>query len=176
MKLSEADLIRMHRVFLSSGDDARELRDRVDRLVRDAINPSLLEAQTNVRLEVDRWERTAAERTRGTHTNERFVERARQAQVTMALLLETLGDGTREELEAVLNETDQELCALWFIPRREQPDTQVARFLAENRDRVYYDKTGQPDDVESWVGIMRVLTLVVLEALRPPEAVFNEQR
>src|SRR5665213_512229 len=99
MKLSEAALIRMYRIFLSSGDDASTLRDRVERLVQNAINPSLLQSGANIRLEVDRWEVTAASRTRGANTNQQFVDRAREAHVTMALLLETLGNGTREELQ-----------------------------------------------------------------------------
>jgi hypothetical protein len=176
MKLSQADLIRMYRIFLSSGDDARDLRDRVQRLVYDAINPSLLQSGANVRLEIDRWEVTAAARTRGTHTNEQFVQRAREAQVTMALLLQTLGDGTREELQAVLDETEEELSALWFIHKHEKPDSEVAQFLDSNRQRLYFDKTGPPDDEESWIGVTRVLMQTVLEALKPPEAVFSEQR
>lgn len=166
----------MYRIFLSSGDDARDLRDRVERLVQGAINPSLLQAGANVRLEIDRWEVTAASRTRGTRTNAQFVKRARQAQVTMALLLQTLGGGTREELEAVLDETDRELAALWFVREHEDPDTEVGRFLKLQRPRLYYDKTGPPDDDESWIGVTRVLVRTVLEALKPPEAIFNEQR
>jgi hypothetical protein len=89
------------RVFLSSGDDLLDLRELTDALVRDAVNAVLMQAQVHVRLEIDRWERTAPHRLRpGQHANADFVARAREAHVVMCLLLDELGDGTREELEA----------------------------------------------------------------------------
>ena len=61
MKLGEPDLTHTFRIFLSSGDDALTLRDRIDGLVSQAINPELMEANERVRFEVDRGERTAAQ-------------------------------------------------------------------------------------------------------------------
>jgi len=94
------------RIFLSSGDDALELRDLVHALVDDAVNPQLRHAGFPYQLAVDRWEQTAAERNaEGEDGNARFVRLAKASTVTLSLLLERLGDGTREEIEAVL-ETD----------------------------------------------------------------------
>jgi hypothetical protein len=168
---------RTYRIFLSSGDDARSLRDRVDAIVNDAINPQLLDANADVRFEVDRWERTAAQRNEpGETTNERFVRRALKSNVTLSLLLDRIGAGTREELAAVLD-TDGQVSALWFVAKDADPQTEVSEFLRPNRERLYYDKTGPPESDDSWVGIIRVLTGVLVEALTSSsEELFVEQR
>jgi hypothetical protein len=175
MRFREADLGRMIRIFLSSGDDAAGLRDRVEKLVNEAINPPLREAGSDIRLEVDRWEVTPAQRTRGDATNEQFVERARQAHLTLALLIDRLGQGTRDEIEAVL-EAEEEISALWFIARNEHPDSEVARFLEDHKEDLYHDKTGRPDSDDSWVGITRVLMTAVLTGLQQPRGAYVERR
>lgn len=175
MKLNEAQMVREFTIFVSSGADAAHLRQRVRKLVLDAVNPQLRIGRTGVRIEIDRWEDTAAARTRGENTNAQFVERAKAAQLTLALLLETLGDGTKEELEAVL-ETDQELSALWFIAADEDPDSEVGRFLDAHKDRLLHSKAGRPESDESWINIVSVLTGAVVEALRPAGGDYLEQR
>jgi len=136
MKLGSPIQQRTYRIFLSSGDDARALRDRVDRIVTDSINSQLLEAGEEVRLEVDRWERTAAQRIEpGRHTNDLFVQRALDSNVTITLLVEQLGKGTRTELEAVLD-ADKQISALWFVPRDSSPDGEVADFLSAHQENL----------------------------------------
>lgn len=166
-----------YRIFLSSGDDAADLRDRVDDLVVAAINSQLLEAQIDLRVEVDRWERTAAKLNEpGETTNDQFVRRALDSDLTLALLLRRLGDGTRGELEAAL-EADKEVSALWFVPRRSNPRSEVARFLDPKKERLTWDKTGKPESDESWHGIVRVLLRLVLEGLKHgPKGLHVEQR
>jgi hypothetical protein len=165
MKIGQPIEQEMFRIFLSSGDDAADLRDRVEALVHDAINPQLLEAQMQIRLEVDRWEKTAAQRAHpGKNTNDLFVQRALESNLTMALLQDRVGDGTREELEAALA-AETEVSALWFVPRDSEPDSEVARFLTPHKQTLYYDKTGAPDSDESWLGITRILFGMVLTAL-----------
>jgi hypothetical protein len=166
MQLGRADLIQLYRIFLSSGDDALELRDRVEGLIERALNPQLKDAGELIRFEVDRWERTAAHRTRDPETNAQFVRRALQSHLTLTLLLAHLGEGTRGELEAVLDETDNEISALWFVPRRGDQDSSVATWLNARRERVYYDRCGTSDSHESWEGIFRVLIAALLDAKR----------
>jgi hypothetical protein len=176
MKLGEPQLTQTYRIFLSSGDDALDLRDRVDGLVYQSINPQLIEARQRVRFEVDRWERTVAHRTPPDEdTIKQFVDRAVESNMTLALLMDALDDGTRAELQGVL-ETDKELNALWFIPRTCSPDTPVAQFLTERGDELYYDKTGYPDTKESWEGIVRILARALIEALTAPPERLDEQR
>lgn len=166
-----------YRVFLSSGDDASVLRNRVDALVTEAINSQLREAGVNLRLEVDRWERTAAA-SNNPHesTNDQFVRRALESNLTLALLISKMGEGTREEIEATLD-AEQTVSVLWFVPRDSNPNSQVADFLKPNRGRLYYDKTGRPEDDASWHGIVRVLFQVVLAGLNDTEeGLYVEQR
>jgi hypothetical protein len=166
-----------YRIFLSSGDDAIDLRDRIDDLIRDAVNSQLMQAGIDLRLEVDRWERTAAATNNsGESTNDQFVKRAIESNLTLALLRRKVGQGTREEIEAALA-ADNRVSALWFVPRRSSPKSPVAEFLAPHRDRLYYDKTGKPDDDESWHGIVRVIFRLVLEGLKErPKGLYVEQR
>lgn len=155
-----------YRIFLSSGQDAADLRDRVDGLVRDSINSQLLEAEIDLRVEVDRWERSLAKKNNpGENLNDQFVKRALRSNLTLALLLDELGGGTREELEATLA-AEREVSALWFIPQQSSPDSPVAKFLGEKRRGLLYSKTGEPDSHDSWSGIVRVLFALILEGLK----------
>jgi hypothetical protein len=166
-----------YRIFLSSGDDALALRDRIDRLVLEVINSQLIEAGIDVRVEVYRWERTAAEANEpGESTNQRFVRQALASDLTLALLIRKLGAGTREEIEATLD-ADQEVSALWFVSPTSKPNSEVAKFLGQKRERLIWSKTGKPDSDESWHGIVRVLFRLVLEGLKhEPEGVYVERR
>jgi hypothetical protein len=166
-----------YRIFLSSGEDAAGLRDRIDELVIKAINSQLLEADIDLRIEVDRWERTAAKANEpGESTNAQFVRRALKSDLTLALLIRKIGDGTREEIEAAL-EADKEVSALWFVAQSSKPSSEVAKFLAPNRERLTWDKTGNPKSEESWHGIVRVLFRLVLEGLKhEPKGLHVERR
>jgi hypothetical protein len=166
-----------YRIFLSSGEDATDLRDRIDDLVVKAINSQLLEADIDLRIEVDRWERTAAKSNEpGESTNAQFVRRALKSDLTLALLIRKVGDGTREEIEAAL-EADKEVSALWFVARSSKPSSDVAKFLTPNRERLTWDKTGNPKSEESWHGIVRVLFRLVLEGLKhEPKGLHVERR
>ena len=151
MKLGEPDLTQTYRILLSSGDDALGLRDRVDGLVRESINSQLIETGQRVRVEVDRWERTATQRiAEDEQTIEVFVRRALRSHMTLALLLELLGDGTWRGLEAVL-ETDKEINAVWFIPGTTDPDTPVGTFLRE-RGGISVELISSRTGVPRWNG------------------------
>jgi hypothetical protein len=94
----------------------------------------------------------------------------------LALLLKKLGPGTREEIEATLD-AGKELKVLWFVPKRSKPRSQVAKFLEPLGEQIYYDKTGKPEDDESWHGIVRVLLQIVLGELRQQRVgLHHEQR
>ena len=166
-----------YRIFLSSGDDATALRQRIDDLIIEAVNSQLLQANVNLRLEVDRWERTAAATNNpGESTNEQFVKRAVESQLTLALLRSRIGQGTREEIEAAL-EAEQPVSVLWFVPRKSRPRSQVAAFLESKQEHLYFDKTGRPDEEASWHGIVRVLLRLVLDGLQQtPEGFYVERR
>lgn len=177
MQLAAATPVPTLRIFISSGDDAVDLRERVAGLIEKAVNSQLRQLDIDLQLQVDRWEDTAPDTNEaGERTNERFVKRALDCDLTLALLLKNLGPGTREEIEATLN-AGKELKVLWFVPKRSKPRSQVAKFLEPLSERIYYDKTGKPEDEESWHGIVRVLLQIVLGELRQGrEGLHHEQR
>jgi hypothetical protein len=177
VQLATAASVPTFRIFISSGDDAAELRERVAGLIDKAVNSQLSQLGISLRLEVDRWEHTAPDTNEtGETTNERFVKRALDCDLTLALLMSKLGPGTREEIEATLA-AGKELKVLWFVPRRSRPRSEVARFLEPLGGRIYYDKTGKPEDDESWHGIVRALLQIVLgELRRGPKELHHEQR
>src|SRR5205807_2216165 len=101
-----------------------------------SINSQLLQAGSSIRLIVDRWERTAPGRTQGETINSWFARRGRQSSLALCLLIRRLGDGTKEEIEAVLDADDVQLSVIWFVDRDSWPMTAVGRFLrARNRVR-----------------------------------------
>jgi hypothetical protein len=176
VQLAAATPVPTLRIFISSGDDAADLRERVAGLIEKAVNSQLRQLDIDLQLQVDRWEDTAPETNQaGERTNERFVQRALDCDLTLALLLKKLGPGTREEIEATLN-AGKELKVLWFVPKRSKPRSQVAKFLEPLGERIYYDKAGKPEDDESWHGIVRVLLQIVLGDLGRGEGLHHEQR
>src|SRR5687767_69770 len=94
-------MITQYCVFVSSGDDAVELRNRVDGLIRNAVNPEL--SSHEIRFDADLWEQKAPRRLFGLETvDDEFVQRAVDSDLVMTLLLARLGRGTKKEVEAVL--------------------------------------------------------------------------
>ncbi len=164
-------------IFLSSGDDALEARDCIEGLVERVFNPQLRRTNAPFRFAVERWEREAAQRNEpGEGTNDRFVRMAREADMTVALLLERLGSGTREELQAVLDETNRQIKPLWFVAPHTHPESDVATFLEEHADMLLHEKLGEIGSTESWEGIVKVLLARTLDAMTLGEEVYREQR
>ncbi len=161
-------------VFVSSGDDVARLRKLVERLVNEAIDPVLRENELPVRLEVDLWERSAAQRVRpGETANTRFVNRARKASLVLSMLHEEISEGTLDELEAVLHEEDIELSVVWCVERDDDwPDTHAGRWLGQRRDlnQLFIDRAGAPDTLGPEVAIVRILLEAALTAARKNQA------
>jgi hypothetical protein len=165
------------KIFLSSGDDALEARDCIEGLVNRVFNPQLRRTNVPFRFAVERWEHEAAQRNRpGESTNDRFVKKAREADMTIALLLERLGTGTREELQAVLDETNHQIKPLWFVAPHSHPESDVATFLEENADILLHEKLGEIGSTVCWEGIVKVLLSRTLDAIYSAEEVYRERR
>lgn len=164
-KLGSGGLITQYIVFVSSGDDLIAMRNKVDRLIHNSINPKLL--SRGVRFEPDLWERQPPRRLRWWETiDDEFVERACNSDLVLTLLLARLGRGTKKEILAVLK-TDVELKALWFIERDERPRTEVARFLRKlaDREELRYKRAGKPGSDESHEAITQVLVDAAIDAV-----------
>lgn len=164
-------------MFLSSGDDALELRNLVDGLVSDAVNSELYQAGSSVRIFVDRWERTAPGRAYGESINDWFVRRARGSSLTLCLLLKQLRGGTKQELETVLETDDVELSVVWFVDRTTWPLNTVGRFLRTHQSELFVSRAGPPEGPGATIALVRVLLHIIMKALTAErDGGFRERR
>jgi hypothetical protein len=181
MKLGPGQMVSEYVVFLSSSNDAIEVRERVDGLIRNAVNPALKAlGEGGARFYLEKWEHTEARRLGdGEEFDDEFIEKAVGSDLMMTLVVERVGPGTKAEMKAV-GESDTEIAALWFVKFGEQPDTEAARFLNELQDEkiLRYKQAGPVDSEESWQAIVRVLMAAAFEALDPhrKEGDFRERR
>jgi hypothetical protein len=182
MWLSRGMPATIFRIFLSSGDDVLHLRELVVALVEDAVAPVLMQRNLSVRIEVDIWERTSPHRIQsGESGNAEFVRRAKAAHMVLCLLEDALADGTREELEAVLNEEDIQLSVVWCVDRAsEWPSTPAGQWLELRKDeeRLMVARAGLVDQHGPVVAIVRLLIDAVLSATREDRdgGVLHERR
>jgi hypothetical protein len=160
---------RTLRVFLSSGGDAIVERDFLDALIRDGLVPPLMHSGSPIRIEVDRWERTAPHKiVRGGSPNDEFVARAKVANLVVGILKEELRPGTKEELEAVLedDEAEVEVAIVWCADPRDDPPTEVAEWLKDRQGIALYDKAGLDDTDGPRIAFVRLMTEALLAVLR----------
>jgi hypothetical protein len=170
VRLPEPATVELHTLFISSSDEptARRIRQRVKRLVDDVICPSLRQEypESRVTLEVDMWERTAAQKAAG---NAIFVERARASGVALVLIFDELRAGTKEELEAVVDEADVEVSLLSFDPSRNADPEQrkkVERVIRKYRGQLFYKRVGKPNSDDAWFELSRQLFAFAFAAMR----------
>jgi len=167
------------RIFLSSGDDALSERDFVDALVRDGVNTALMNLDFSVRFEVDRWERSAPHKILiDASANDEFVARAKRANLVVSVLIDRLGQGTQQELEAALEEDGVELSIVWCEARDGHPDTEVGRWLACHEDDLLYDRAGGSETPGPRIALVRLFIEAMLTALREhaPRELLRERR
>lgn len=170
MKLGRGQLVPEFRVFLSSSNDAIALRERVDGLFHNAVNPALRALHDReARFYLDKWEHTEARRLgEDEEFDDEFVAMAKASDLMLTLVVDRLGPGTKRELQEVAK-TDTEIVALWFVRFGEQPDNEAARFLNElQAEKVLrYKQAGTVDSDESWQAIVNVLMAAAFEAIDP---------
>jgi hypothetical protein len=173
MRLRPARATTAYRVFLSSATDANTLRKRVKRLVEDVFNPQLLEADAGFVVLLDMWERAAAQRAgAGQTVNQLFVDRALKSDITIVLILDSLGGGTREAVEAVLGQDDVQLSVLRLTTKDgDAADADEAgQFILANRDQFLYEmKRAALNSADSWLMLVRTLFAIVLRGVVPSE-------
>jgi hypothetical protein len=162
---------RTYPIFLSSGEDAQALRNRVERVVQNCLNAQLSHRGWPIQFPIWRWEdvdaRAATEHDRS--VNDTFVRMARESSVVIVLLRDELRPGTREELLAVKDDPDVDLKVLWFCTHgkfRRRRSTSVRTFLDSHRDTILYTRIDDEHGEEAWVAIMRNLVSTLLMALR----------
>jgi len=162
--LRPLDITHTATIFLSSGNDAARLRDRVDLLVR-TISTQFKNASSPFRFEIDRWEDHAPQRAATENLNDEFVRCAKKSHLTLVLLLDEVRPGTREEIEGVLSETNTQLAVLRFkeTDGDELADDDLRKFLEANKGKFLYKEVLGPDSDEALEAIMMVLGQVVAD-------------
>lgn len=164
----------IYRVFISSSNDASDVRRRLRGLIDDVFNPALMQGGWPFVLHADMWERTAAKKVAGKNVNEQFVDRALESNLTIVALIDHLRGGTKQELEAVLAKGEVELSVLRLSakPREKAAKDSVGKYLTSIQDKIfYYSLTDQgPDSEDAWFEIVRQLLSLVLTAAILPEA------
>jgi hypothetical protein len=180
-------------IFLSSSNELRSVRDRIEAITDRTINPLPFERSVRIRIRVDRWERSVPQRVKGERANEMFVAKALSSNLTIVLLQDRLGEGTREELEALLAEPVRgatpsdlpgrpDVALIRFAPTEGADDREIDEiegFLKLNQEKVIYagpEVSGDPDSDQSWFVILKVLLGAVLTALEADLEGFNESR
>jgi hypothetical protein len=165
-------MVSEYTVFLSSSNDAIELRERVDGLFHNAVNPAMRAlGERGARFYLEKWEHSEARRLgEGEEFDDEFVEKAVNSDLMLTLVVDRLGPGTRHELQEVAK-GDTEIVALWFIEFGEQPENETAEFLngLQEEKVLRYKQAGPIDSEESWQAIVRVLMAAAFEALKPKE-------
>lgn len=164
---------RVYPIFLSSGQDAEVLRDRVERVIHKCLNAQLSSRGWPIHFPVWRWEDVEARAAEeGKTVNDTFVQMARESSVVIVLLHDELRPGTRDELLAVKDDPDVDLKVLWFRKRRWlRPDrsSSVKDFLETHQDSILHSRIGHQDAEEAWIAVMRNLVSTLLKALRSDE-------
>ena len=162
--LRSGDDSKKYTVFLSYGEDGRQMCDLLDSMLREA-NAQLMEQGIPAMIYADRWDHSAAQRVDSGHVNEVFVERAAASHLTIVLLTNEIRPGTREELEAVLQNTETQLAVIWFDVGGEATEigTPTGTYLKEVvNERMLYLKTGAFDSPQAWQSIFKVVTRLVV--------------
>lgn len=165
---------RTARVFVSSGDDAVNLRERFDDLIS-VVNP-LLQERADAHITVKKWEHAPAQVT-PEGVIEKFVAQAVASDLTLVLLIDELRPGTRAEVEAVLDSGGR-LSILWFNDRDNVTANQdLIDFLDSIRTRVLYAQVGRPEADSAWLGMVKHVTAIILDlVLADPREVLVEAR
>lgn len=166
LPLRDADRADKYMLFLSSSDEVAAQRRRVRGLINEAFNPQL-ERTSSAYIALIQWEDVVPQRAPDEDVNAIFVERAVESHMTLVLLQDHFGDGTKEELEAVIDKPDVQLSVIRFAPdpgqSRAVPD-RIAEFLAPHRRKLLYDETGEQQSDAALHSIVRALFAMALSA------------
>lgn len=153
----------IYKVFLSSGADVLELRDRTEKLCQ--IASALLSRHgLSSRLEIERWEDAPPHVVTTGHLNAEFVARALASHMVVALLRDELRPGTLEELEAVLEEGGIELAVFCFEPERER-SPELVTFLNSRKHQIVYKEVGPPESDDAWYELVRSVVDLTIQVI-----------
>lgn len=154
-------------IFLSSGDDVQLQRDFVDLLVTSATEGLGFRwvGEPRPQLRVVRWEDQPAFRA-GSHTNAEFVRLATSSHVTIVLLHKELRPGTKEEVEAVLDDGSVQLAVVWLEATDDQVTDDLREFMKHHRDSYYWNTVHRTAWRPMAAVLVRIIAAVVGDLVR----------
>lgn len=166
-------------IFVSCGDEAVPLKDKLKALVENAFESQFSLKGFPHSFPVWHWsDSESAQAPEGGKVNDRFVAAARTSSVTIVLLRNRIPAGTEEEFLAVKDDRDVELKVLWFPDVNEEgEESEVGEFLAKYKNDLVYVRilgvTGEADELETpdefWVAVTKEIVSIVLRAIRSDE-------
>ena len=164
-------------VFLSSGDDASALRDRVDRIAK--MMNAQLDRRSRLHLYVRRWEDEMPHRVApGRTLLDEFIDMARDSHLTMVLLRTEIRPGTMGEIKGVMQEPSCDLAVVCFNePGDASLDPALTQFLDDNQYLFQYRYVGGPNSEIAWMTLFGVLFRALAKAaFEQSEGLFHELR
>lgn len=154
-------------LFLSSGSDLIQERDAFCSLVN-AFNDQLYFApwtSTLIHLRVIRWEQDVPRRSTPGDGNLQFRELAKNSHSVVVLLHNDIRSGTKDELEAALEEQEVQIHVILLKPvsRRRRETVALKRYLETKRDLIHWNEVGEPGSLDAWLAMTKLLVRLVGE-------------
>lgn len=169
-----------YEVFISSGSDLLEQRDRFEALAT-VFTKQAIDAGVPYRIITRRWEDATTRRTYG-DGNAEFRHDAANAHLIVVLLHEDLRLGTREELDEAIKCSNQ-VAIIWMDPppaeSRKRDVKELRKALDDLRSEVRWEATGKPGSDASVDKMIAVLARTFIHAAwihAQKEVPFNETR
>lgn len=166
-------------IFLSSDTTVVDIRDFVEDLVNKVMNPILVGPPFHIHLHVERWERTAAQRAPEDGVGALFVEKAVACDAILVLFQDTVGEGTRSELDAYLDRGKGRVCVVRCtdVPDPQCENDDVGQYLTTIKERVVYNLVHGRTSLEWPLAIFRILFKLVIDIIgRREEGSHHELR
>ena len=149
--------------------------------MRDLVNvvsQTLISSGAEMRVAPRFWEGESARRGSTGHINDEFIEIARRCQHVIALLVTHLRNGTKEEIEAVLEDPDIQISLLVFPPNGDlnNSDDEVRELLAKYKEINGYTVCGDPAEDQAWIELTKVVLFAVFRYLTQEDEPMYETR
>ena len=164
-------------MFLSSGDDASALRDRMDRIAK--MMNAQLDQRSKLHLYIRRWEDVMPHKVApGRTLLDEFIDLARASHLTVVLLRTEIRPGTMGEIEGVMKEPDCDLAVVCFNEEGDDSlDPELRQFLEQNKDLLQHRYVGGSNSEKAWMTLFGVLLRALAKAaFDVPEGMFHEFR
>lgn len=168
-------------VFISSSseDEAKVLRKHVKARAA-AHTDALRQAGSMLTIEPTFWEQVPPQQVTDGTVNGKFVRMAQESHCTLAILVKELRKGTREEIEAILPLTSEEvfLSILLYPPDGDMAnaDSELQTFIDGISEKALYRLCGDYQTFDALAEIDNLFVYLVARARQQPQGAYSETR